>query len=66
MVRNIVGSLLMVGDNRCAISWLAEILHKKDRRQAGPTAPAYGLYFYRVFYPDCDNIPYPNEGQFPL
>lgn len=65
MVRNIVGSLLMVGDGRRSKQWLADVLAGKDRRQAGPTAPAYGLYFYRVDYPAEDRIPQPAPLLFP-
>lgn len=52
MVRNIVGSLLPVGDNRRDGQWLEAVLTSKDRKQAGITAPAYGLYFERVDYPN--------------
>ncbi|MFV9875091.1 MAG: tRNA pseudouridine(38-40) synthase TruA [Rickettsiales endosymbiont of Dermacentor nuttalli] len=50
MVRNIVGSLKLVGE----YTWQAEDLHKvlcaRDRAKAGPTAPACGLYFTQVVY----------------
>lgn len=66
MVRNIVGSLLMVGDGRRQAEWLAEVLASKDRRCAGPTAPANGLYFYGVQYPEADDIPQASQIAFPL
>ena len=50
MVRNIVGSLLMVGKGNWSEEKIKEILEAKDRRAAGPTAPAAGLYFLRVDY----------------
>lgn len=50
MVRNIVGSLLMVGKGNWSEEKIKEILEAKDRRAAGPTAPAEGLYFLRVDY----------------
>jgi tRNA pseudouridine38-40 synthase len=50
MVRNIVGSLLLVGDGRKPLDFIEEVLRKKDRTQAGPTAPPHGLYFYHVAY----------------
>lgn len=50
MVRNIVGSLLMVGKGNWPEEKIKEILEAKDRRVAGPTAPAEGLYFLRVDY----------------
>ncbi len=56
MVRNIVGSLLPVGDCRRSVAWLETVLQSRDRRQAGATAPACGLYFYQVHYPLADGI----------
>lgn len=50
MVRNIVGSLVLVGTKRWNPQKIAEILEHKDRRKAGPTAPAEGLYFIQVDY----------------
>jgi tRNA pseudouridine38-40 synthase len=51
MVRNIAGSLLLVGSGQRGEDWLAEVLAARDRRQAGPTAPPQGLYFAGVEYP---------------
>ena len=51
MVRNIVGTLLAVGDGRRSIAWPGEVLASRDRRAAGVTAPAQGLYFHGVAYP---------------
>jgi len=45
MVRNIVGSLLMVGRGERPEGWIAELLAGRDRTVAGPTAPATGLVF---------------------
>lgn len=50
MVRNIVGTLLEVGVGKRAPEDICKILDSKDRRMAGPTAPARGLYLMRVFY----------------
>jgi len=50
MVRNIVGTLVDVGVGRRPPSHVAEILASRDRTQAGPTAPAQGLYLVRVNY----------------
>ncbi len=52
MVRNIVGSLLEVGEGRKPVTWLGELLSLKDRSQAGMTAKPDGLYFVRAHYPD--------------
>jgi len=51
MVRNIVGSLMMIGQNVEPVSWMADLMQCKDRNQAGPTAPADGLYLVKVSYP---------------
>jgi tRNA pseudouridine38-40 synthase len=51
MVRNIVGTLLWVGEGRVAASEMTAILHGRDRRRAGPTAPPHGLYLMAVTYP---------------
>lgn len=52
MVRTIVGSLVEVGSGRRSEEWLAEALAARDRRAAGPTAPARGLCFMDVSYDD--------------
>jgi tRNA pseudouridine38-40 synthase len=49
-VRNIVGSLKMVGEGAWPETKIAEVLGAKDRAVAGPTAPAEGLYFTSVAY----------------
>ena len=43
MVRIIVGTLLEVGREKRAPEDMQDILEKKDRSAAGPTAPAHGL-----------------------
>ena len=57
MVRNIVGSLLMVGKGERQVKWMAELLAIKDRTKAGPTAPAAGLYLVAVEYPPEYELP---------
>jgi tRNA pseudouridine38-40 synthase len=49
-VRNIVGTLVLVGQGKWSIKDFEKIFHQKDRTKAGPTAPAQGLYFMKVFY----------------
>ena len=51
MVRNIVGSLLLVGRGEREGAWIAEVLAGRDRRLAGPTAPSAGLLFLGPRYP---------------
>ena len=50
MVRTIAGSLVDVGRGFRPPEWLAEALAARDRRRAGPTAPARGLCLERVLY----------------
>ena len=50
MARNIVGSAVEVGRGARAVQWLTAVLLSRDRRQAGPTAPAQGLTLIRVLY----------------
>lgn len=63
MVRNIVGSLLMVGRGERKLEWMAELLANKDRTKAGPTAPAAGLYLVAVEYPTEYELP--SKGMLP-
>lgn len=57
MVRNIVGSLFEVGKQARAVEWFTELLEVKDRNKAGITAPASGLYFVSVEYPEEFELP---------
>lgn len=50
MVRAIAGTLIHVGRGYWPESQVAEVLRSGDRRQAGPTAPAHGLFLVRVTY----------------
>jgi tRNA pseudouridine38-40 synthase len=50
MVRTIVGTLLEVGQGRRGEAWPAEALAALDRRAAGRTAPAHGLFLVHVHY----------------
>ncbi|MEI6232307.1 MAG: tRNA pseudouridine(38-40) synthase TruA [Planctomycetota bacterium] len=50
MVRTIAGSLVDVGRGYRPPDWMAEALAAKDRRKAGPTAPALGLCLEKVLY----------------
>jgi tRNA pseudouridine38-40 synthase len=50
MVRNLVGTLLEVGRGRRPAGTLSALLEARDRRLAGPTAPAHGLTLVRVDY----------------
>jgi tRNA pseudouridine38-40 synthase len=50
MVRIIVGSLVLVGRHKKPPSWLEVVRDARDRRMAGPTAPARGLVLVDVAY----------------
>jgi tRNA pseudouridine38-40 synthase len=50
MVRAIAGTLMNVGRGYWPEERVAEILNAEDRTQAGPTAPAQGLFLVRVTY----------------
>ena len=50
MVRIMVGTLLRVQQGKFTPEDIPGILEAKDRKAAGPTAPACGLYLNRVFY----------------
>jgi len=50
MVRNLAGTLLEMGRGRLQSPQMAAILAARDRRQAGPTAPARGLCLMGVAY----------------
>lgn len=52
MVRNIVGTALLVGEGKLDADGFAAILAGRDRRRAGRTAPAHGLYLMSVTYPE--------------
>jgi tRNA pseudouridine38-40 synthase len=54
MVRNIVGTAVLIGRGEYPADWMLEVLNARDRRWAGPTAPPHGLTLVRVEYADDD------------
>jgi len=52
MVRNIVGTLVEVGRGALLPTDMDRILASRDRSNAGPTAPASGLFLVSVDYPE--------------
>ncbi|MDP4155206.1 MAG: tRNA pseudouridine(38-40) synthase TruA [Bacillota bacterium] len=50
MVRILVGTLMEIGSGERKPNEIKKILEGKDRRLAGKTAPANGLYLWEVFY----------------
>lgn len=57
MVRNLVGSLLLIGRGERPVQWLTELLEGRDRNRAGPTAPPQGLLFIGPLYPPHWGLP---------
>ena len=50
-VRNIVGTLALVGSGKWTPDDVTRALEARDRAAAGPTAPPEGLYLTGVVYP---------------
>lgn len=52
MVRALVGTLLEVGQGRMTIEEFKEVLESRDRKKAGRSVPAHGLYLRDIIYPE--------------
>ncbi|MDU4868516.1 tRNA pseudouridine(38-40) synthase TruA [Lancefieldella parvula] len=52
MVRTIVGTLVEIGRGHRPVEWIDEVLAAKNRIAAGSCAPAQGLTFVNVCYPE--------------
>lgn len=52
MVRAIVGTLLMLGENKISLTEFKKIIENKNRSDAGYSVPAEGLYLVDVKYPN--------------
>jgi tRNA pseudouridine38-40 synthase len=50
MVRNIVGTLLLVGEGKTDREGFRRILESGEREKAGPTAPPHGLFLREIKY----------------
>jgi tRNA pseudouridine38-40 synthase len=50
MCRGIAGTLVQVGEGKIRPDEIPGILQSRDRRVAGMTAPAHGLYLWKVHY----------------
>lgn len=57
MVRNIMGTLMVIGRGEQPIEWMREVLEGKDRKCAGMTASPAGLYLVNVEYPKECGLP---------
>lgn len=50
MVRNVAGTLVDIGKGKNLPDWVCELLGRRDRTLAGPTAPPHGLFLWEVVY----------------
>ncbi|THB81521.1 MAG: tRNA pseudouridine(38-40) synthase TruA [Desulfobacteraceae bacterium] len=51
MVRNLVGTMVLAGQHKISVNSVKKILDGRDRKLAGPTAPAHGLFLMQINYP---------------
>ena len=65
MVRNLVGSLVYVGQGRHAPEWMPELLTSRKRSLAAPTFSAAGLYLVEVKYEPLWGLPPGGDLLFP-
>lgn len=57
MVRNIVGSLIYIGQEKYSPEWMRELMRNRDRTQAAPTFSPHGLYLAGVTYDEKWKLP---------
>ncbi len=57
MVRNMVGSLVYVGQGKHPPEWIGQLLTSRDRTRAAPTFSAAGLYLVGVRYESHWQLP---------
>lgn len=55
MVRAIVGTMLLIGEEKIEPQEIQNILNAKSRSAAGASAPARGLYLHNITYPYIKN-----------
>lgn len=64
MVRNIIGSLIYVGNGRQPSAWMKEVLEARDRKFAAPTFMADGLYLAKIDYDPKWKLPQTDTQNF--
>ena len=65
MVRNIVGSLIYVGNGNQPPEWFAQILQSRNRKLAAPTFMPDGLYLARIDYDPQWQLPLETTSPLP-
>jgi tRNA pseudouridine38-40 synthase len=65
MVRNLVGSLVYIGQGKHPPEWMAHLLLARERRLAAPTFSAAGLYLVGVKYDTQWGLPASDEALLP-
>ena len=66
MVRNMVGSLVYVGQGKQPPEWMDDLLNSRDRTRAAPTFAADGLYLIGVRYEEHWGLPLAREFPLPM
>ena len=61
MVRNLVGSLVYIGNGAQPAEWMDELLQARDRSAAAPTFSPDGLYFRGPIYEPHWQLPDPQD-----
>lgn len=62
MVRNIVGSLVYIGQGKCSTKWMQMLLQSRDRKLAAPTFSPQGLYLAGITYDAKWSLPVFNQS----
>ena len=65
MVRNLIGSLIYVGQGRHAPGWLQDVLEGRDRHDAAPTFMPDGLYLAKIDYDPKWGLPHETASALP-
>ena len=65
MVRNLVGSLVYIGQGKHPPEWMAQLLAARERRLAAPTFSAAGLYLAGVKYEPHWGLPLAEDAFLP-
>ncbi|HAT30605.1 MAG TPA: tRNA pseudouridine(38-40) synthase TruA [Janthinobacterium sp.] len=65
MVRNLIGSLIYVGQGRHRPEWLADVLAGRDRAEAAPTFMPDGLYLAKIDYDAKWGLPHDATSPLP-